>query len=246
MITLKSCPVCEGNNIKEVRRIVTISRTTAEIIPGVKIEALPVSHYFQCQECQLIFQNPRFSDSELEVFYSQGYYRRMIEMDSAAQDSDELNRAEVDAKIIKEKVGEVSSHLDIGASLGYLLDLVGAKIKVGIEAEVHRPQVNGVKVYRKISDVPQESFDLVTAIHVLEHVSKPLKYLQTMTKFIGRDGNLVIEVPTWKSPGGPLRLAHIYHFEPDVLKLMCKQVGLRVIHEEFTPHLLLICKKNPN
>jgi 2-polyprenyl-3-methyl-5-hydroxy-6-metoxy-1,4-benzoquinol methylase len=111
-----------------------------------------------------------------------------------------------------------------------------------VDANIDYIKAKSVSIYSDINQVPQKQFDLVTAIHVLEHVSKPLDYLKKMTNLVKKGGYLVIEVPTWKSPGGSLRFAHLYHFEPDVLKLMCAQVGLTVEHTEFTPHLLLICK----
>lgn len=242
MITLKSCSNCDSNHIREYRQVVQAPSVIYEITPGVKVNAVIITRYCACQDCNLIFQNPRLSDTELDKYYSTGCYRRTIGETDKQMDDGEVQRAKIDAEIIKQYIGKVMTHLDIGCSRGYLLEAVGASVKVGVEANVGYVKVKGVKVYPEINQVPDKSFGLVTAIHVLEHISKPLDRLQRMAKFVKKDGCLVIEVPTWKSLGGPLRLAHLYHFEPDVLKLMCKQVGLKVIHTEFTPHLMLICQ----
>lgn len=241
MITLNSCPICDSYRITQYNQAGTAPHVIHEIMPGVKVDAAIITRYCVCQDCNLIFQNPRLSDLELDEFYSQGYYRRTLNMTDKQMDDDEVYRAKIDAEIIKQYVGKLTSHLDIGCSRGYLLDAIGAAVRVGVESNVGYVSVKGVAVYPEINLVPQKSFDLVTAIHVLEHVPSPLDYLQSMAKFVSKSGHLVIEVPTWKSPGGPLRLAHLYHFEPDVLKLMCAQARLGVIHVQFTPHLMLIC-----
>lgn len=242
MITLNSCPICNSNSIARYNQSGVAPHVVHEIMPGVKVNAAILTYYSICQDCHVIFQNPRMSDEELDRFYIEGYYRRVINLTDEEKDKDEMFRAEVDSKIIKENLGEIESHLDIGASRGYLLDKVSAKLKVGVESDTSNVTVSGIKVYSQIKKVPQKSFNLITAIHTLEHVPDPVSFLKDMIKLVDKNGHLVIEVPTWKSPGGPLRLPHLFHFEPDVLRLMCKEVGLRVIHTEFTPHLMLICK----
>ena len=225
-------------------QVLPVGNLTYEIIRGVSVNAVVMTRYCACRDCHLIFQNPRLSDIELGKFYSTGYYRQTINATPEEVDGGELHRAKVDVEIIKRHIGEVKSHLDIGCGHGYLLNEVGSPRRVGVEPEVNYVKVEDIEIYPEMNKVPYKSFDLVSAIHVLEHVPYPLDYLKGIVKFIGKDGYLVIEVPTWKSPGGPLRFPHLYHFEPDVLKAICKQVGLNVIHEEFTPHLLLICNDN--
>lgn len=243
MITLRSCPMCDSVRMVQYHQAGLAPHVVHEIMQGVTVDAAIITRYFVCQSCHVIFQNPRLSDGELDRFYSEGIYRRTLNLTDEQKDKDETYRATIDSGIIKQHVGGVKAHLDVGCSRGYLLHAVGASVQVGVETDVDNVSVVGVEVYSDMSQVPQKSFDLVTAIHILEHVPRPLDYLRRMAAFAGKSGHLVIEVPTWKSPGGPLRLAHLYHFEPDVLKLLCKQVGLTVLHVEFTPHLMLICKK---
>lgn len=212
------------------------------MMPGVKIDAAIISYYSVCQNCGVIFQNPRLTDKELSKYYKEGYYRRSIDSKVEEMDKNELLRAEVDTQIIKKYKDTINSHLDLGCSRGYLLEKVGAKIKIGVEENIKYVEIKKVEVYPDIKDIPNKTFDLVTAIHLLEHVPHPLEYLKTIRKFLSTDGLLILEVPTWKSPGGPLRLAHLFHFEPDVLRKLCRQAGLDPIDVEFTPHLMLICK----
>ena len=244
MITLNSCPVCKNYKIIPYRQLGIAPVVSHEIMPGVFINAGIISHYFECQDCHVIFQNPRMSDEELDKFYEEDYYRRLLNLTDKERDEDEMNRAEFDSKIIKEHLGEIESHLDIGCSRGFLLDKVAAKFKTGVETSINQVIVTGVEVYTTIDQIlkAQKTFDLITMIHTLEHVPYPIDYLENIVKLVKKDGYLIIEVPTWKSPGGPLRLPHLFHFEPDVLKLICQRVGLKVSHVQFTPHLMLICR----
>lgn len=242
MITLKSCPVCESSEIAQYHQFGVAPRVKYEIMLGVSVSAAILTTYFVCQSCHVIFQNPRMSSKELNQYYTNGYYRQMINLTEKIISEDEMYRAKFDSKIIKETVGKVESHVDIGCSCGYFLSEMGARLKVGVEPNINCIKDKGIKVYSKMSQIPKKKFELVSALHTLEHLPDPVRSLKEMIKFVDKNSHLVIEVPTWKSPGGPLRLSHLFHFEPDVLRLICQGLGLRVIETKFTPHLLLICK----
>lgn len=241
MTIINACPNCHSLQIPEYRVRLEAS-LIIQIAPGVKVNAAIIVRYCRCQDCKLIFQNPRLSDEELDKYYESGVYRRTVYQLPEGRDATEENRAKIDVQIIKECIGKVATHLDIGCGRGFLLDKVGAELKVGVESDISFVSVKGVETYARIDQVPQKSFDLVSAIHLLEHMPYPLDFLKKMAGFVEKNGHLVIEVPSWQTRGGPLGFAHLSHFEPDVLKLMCLQVGLRVMHVEFTPHLLLICQ----
>lgn len=245
MIMLKECPICGNGKISNFEKIGLAPHVDYEIMPKVMVNAAIVSRYSVCSDCGIIFQNPRLSDSELDMFYGQGYYRQLLNMTQEQIDADELFRAKTDAEIIRGYFdGDIGSHLDVGCSRGNLLTELGTKIKVGVESNVDYVKENGIKVFKRLDQVPNQTFDLVSAIHVLEHESNPIDYLKSMAEFVKSGGLVAIEVPTWSSPGGPLRLPHLYHFEPEVLKRMCEQTGLTVLHEHHTPHLMLVCKSN--
>lgn len=243
MITLRSCPVCNSLNIVKYPKSGVAPTVQYELMDKVFVPALLLSNYYQCQNCHLIFQNPRMSDKEIDRYYKEGYYRKTINLTERERLKDEKYRAKEDAKIVLNKIGKINSHLDLGCGGGFFLKEVGAKIKYGVEPDPSCIKVKSIKTYSNIVEVERSEFDLVSAIHVLEHVTNPVDHIKRMAGIMSNDGFLVIEVPTWDSPGGPLRLAHLYHFEPDVLRLLLKGIGLRVIQTEFTPHLFLICQK---
>lgn len=245
MITHKSCPVCGSFNITAYHKT-GASVHKLPVIPGVEIDTTVHAYYSLCRDCRLIFQNPRFSDEELNRYYQEGHYRRLLRTveEESCTDEGEKHRAEFDAKAIKSLIGKVASHLDVGCGRGYFLDAIGADVRVGVESDQDYVKVKNIKLYKEMSEISKKTFDFVSALHVLEHVPYPLEFLKEMKQFLSDESFLMVEVPTWKSSGGPLRLSHLYHFETDVLKLICKQIGLQVIETIYTPHLIIICKKN--
>lgn len=116
MITLKSCPICSSNHIIQYHQAGLAPHIVHEIMPKVLVDATVITRYFVCQDCHVIFQNPRMSDQELEKFYAEGYYRRTLNMSDEEISQDETYRAKVDSEIIRLHIGKVSSHLDVGSS----------------------------------------------------------------------------------------------------------------------------------
>lgn len=248
MIFLKSCPVCRSQSLIHPAHVSLEPKVPFEIMPDVPVDAFIINHYSACQNCHVVFQNPRLSDEELERYYRDGYYHRMIYGTREGADDFEIRRAEIDSKIIKSYADRVESHLDIGCRRGYLLNAIDADMKIGVEPYSSYVRADGIKVYSRVSEVPPGGFNLVTMLHVLEHVADPLGLLQSAAGFVNKDGYLIVEVPAAKlkdgSKGLPLDFAHLFHFEPEVFKRLCREAGLRVLNIHFTPHTLLICQND--
>ena len=243
MITLKSCPNCGSYKIVFFKALGD-GVIPVEIIKGVNINAQIITIYNSCASCHLTFQNPQLSTEELGIYYGSGHYRDSVTKPPEGMDKSEEDRARVDSEIINKSIGHVGSHLDVGCGSGYLLKLVNADDKVGVDPDVEYIKFDDLEVYKDLSLVSQKEFDLVTVIHTLEHIPAPLKFLKKVTKFVKKGGYLIVEVPSFKTRGGPFGFFHLNYFEPDVLRLMCRKLGLTPIQTEFTPHLLLICKKD--
>lgn len=53
----------------------------------------------------------------------------------------------------------------------------------------------GYNVYKDISEVSVNSFEIITLFHVLEHFTNPVKTLQEIAAKIEKGGKIIIEVP---------------------------------------------------
>lgn len=73
-------------------------------------------------------------------------------------------------------------------------------------------------------------FDLITAIHVLEHVKKPEPFLVALQNLITPQGVLVIEVPDAASnPFDMIVVDHYSHFSSNVLSSLVRGLGYEVL-----------------
>jgi 2-polyprenyl-3-methyl-5-hydroxy-6-metoxy-1,4-benzoquinol methylase len=183
-------------------------------------------------------------DEDIRRFYGEGWYRKWLNMEQKAMDDDEKRRAQLDATIVKDFIGaSIGSHLDIGASRGFFLNEVDAKVKYAVEPNREYVTQKNVSVYSDITEIRNEQFDLVSALHSLEHSTNPRVFLLEACLKVRDGGHLLIEVPSEQSPGGWPRLAHTFHFPTWTLFHMAARLHLTIKHLLFTPHTLVIMEK---
>jgi 2-polyprenyl-3-methyl-5-hydroxy-6-metoxy-1,4-benzoquinol methylase len=88
------------------------------------------------------------------------------------------------------------------------------------------------------SGLPERSFDVVSAFHVLEHIADSRSFLARLRRWARPGGFVVIEVPNWASFQrrrmaaswtGLRPLEHIVHFTPRTLPQVMRSVGLEPV-----------------
>jgi SAM-dependent methyltransferase len=131
---------------------------------------------------------------------------------------------------------ERGSMLDMGCGTGPTLRafsrLVGGWSLYGYDP--HLPdrdrvaKIPGVKgIFEGKPDSIEQRFDLVTAVHVLEHVPDPLTFLKSMARCLGPDGKVLVQIPYF--PDSPFDLAiadHCSHFTLGYMAELCRRAGL--------------------
>jgi len=73
------------------------------------------------------------------------------------------------------------------------------------------------------------TFDLITAVHVLEHVTEPLRFLQGMRSLMHTDSRALIQIPHF--PSSPFDLAifdHCSHFTCSSISSLLARAGLMI------------------
>jgi hypothetical protein len=225
------CPYCDNTSFKSEGYVENKAGICS--LGGAEVEAWVRSNYYSCRVCGLVFKSPRLTDSELELFYSSGEYRRMMGDQTQEQlDTDEISRADRIASLTNHPL----RHLDVGSSRGYLLNKVGASVQIGVE-------LNKNYAEKEYGGEVSGKFDLITIIHVLEHVNHPVEFLARYTELLTDDGKMIIEVPSDMSAGGPLRFAHTFYFAMATLSRIILKAGLQPTQSMFTPHTLFICER---
>jgi len=90
--------------------------------------------------------------------------------------------------------------LDVGAGSGAVLDRLGPLSSVCAAVEPQETAAGFLKelghtVYRRLEDVPNANFNIITLFHVFEHIQAPVELLRNLRSKLAEGGRLIIEVP---------------------------------------------------
>lgn len=106
-----------------------------------------------------------------------------------------------------------------------------------------------VRLYCGSKNPPNGHFDLISLVHVLEHLEHPAHFLAGLLKLARPRAKILIEVPDAKANPFILPVAdHISHFDRRSLRTVAEKAGLRVqvLRSDLVPReLTLIATVNP-
>lgn len=135
--------------------------------------------------------------------------------------------------------------LEVGCHAGTFLQLAqlrsaasftGTELDRGFREELQR---EGFDVRSTLEDCAGQSFDAIMVFHVLEHIARPVEFLQAIGRLLGPSGRLVIEVPNltdallWtytipKYRDHYWRYAHVWYFSAAPLRRLLETAGFAV------------------
>lgn len=189
-----------------------------------------------CNSCRLIYVNPPPEPEQLTLSYSDEY-RDWIGVDVATpvQGIKHLGLRRKRRALEKYSDG-LGRLLDVGCGEGnFVLEArLSGWDAVGTEVDSHQAalasRIGGAEV--RVGDLTdchfeEESFDVVTMWHVLEHLRNPLETLAEVHKLLKPGGLLIVMVPdcsclaarlfkaSWSGYDPP---RHLCNFSPDVLE----------------------------
>lgn len=192
-----------------------------------------------CHRCGFVFQSPRMTPEELNHFYAHEY-RVVYQGDAGPTGKDlmvQTHRAAHAAGLVAETKTHIRRHLDIGSSAGLLLQAFKTRFNcdiTGIEpGEQYRQyaEKQGITTFASLEALEQagaEKFDLVSMMHVLEHLPEPVRSLAEIREnFLEPDGLLLVEVPNLFGHDS-FETAHMSAFSPHTLHETLKQAGYTI------------------
>jgi 2-polyprenyl-3-methyl-5-hydroxy-6-metoxy-1,4-benzoquinol methylase len=193
-----------------------------------------------CQRCGLVFQSPRMTEAESDAFYAKEY--RLLQEGSAGPTERNVaaqnKRADSLLDFVRPEVRALSRHLDIGCSIGILLENFRRTYHntgVGVEpGEAHRLHARreGLTVHASLDELEKAGearFDLISMSHVLEHLPDPVGYLTGLRESIlAPDGWLLLEVPNLYAHDS-FEVAHLFAFSHHTLCEVLRQSGFSVV-----------------
>lgn len=83
-----------------------------------------------------------------------------------------------------------------------------------------------------------ENYDVISLVHVLEHLEDPAPVLATLRSKANPGGFLLVEVPSWRTNPFAVMIAdHASHFTPESLRMVVSAGGwnCRRVHEDWVP-----------
>jgi SAM-dependent methyltransferase len=204
-----------------------------------------------CVACGLAWNSVMMNEAELAAFYA-GYTKKV-----GSEEEDDLlfggpeqevetltdSQARFVAMHVSAPTGRV---LDIGCGKGAFLKAFAARRPgwhcAGVEPSReeaaiarHTPAFEIHEGMFGEATLERESFDLVTIMHVLEHVRRPSIVVGQMRELIRPGGLLFVEVPNVLDPNmfyDLLLFEHLYHFSPETLVWFLEREGFDIVAVE--------------
>jgi SAM-dependent methyltransferase len=249
---MKECPVCN-------------KRDSHILFPHIPYPEKEV--YFsmiRCRKCGLLFADPIPTEEFLNVIYQklvhdQSYQKRYGERGIEWN----IRNCFIPHLELIEKYRRPGLLLDLGCGEGIFLKVARERGWIPFGIEVGEPMVRkaqevyglaNVKVGNlDFLDYQEESFDAVTFIHSLEHLTKPLKAVEGAFRVLKRGGLLYIAVPNFSYEAYrnmfliPLNLrikiirrlsqihppTHIWIFSALPLKILLERVGFQLLEKVY-------------
>jgi SAM-dependent methyltransferase len=174
---------------------------TCDLCGGTRLSTVsPEANVVECNACGYRFVSPRPSQAEIASSYSEpDFYDGWLE--------NEAGRARMWSKRLDllKRVGRSARLLDIGAGIGTFLalardrfgwDVTGTEVSTAaVTIARERYGLELLLGWAEDLALPEESFDLITLWHVLEHVPSPSKTLTLCHELLRPGGFLAIAVP---------------------------------------------------
>lgn len=156
----------------------------------------------------------------------------------AWQGADGLRTAEFNKHLWQPHISAADDVLDFGCGGGYLLKVLEARRKVGVEVNPHareRARELGIEVYPSVAEVPGR-FSRVISSHALEHVPHPRQALVELKEKLADEHSrllLLLPLDDWRSRSqrkyDPSDInMHLQTWTPQLLGNLLRSCGLRV------------------
>jgi 2-polyprenyl-3-methyl-5-hydroxy-6-metoxy-1,4-benzoquinol methylase len=179
----------------------------------------------RCSSCNLVFTSPRYTEEYLKSLYEKSYYEKAASYlcgQLSAPYEDLYGLAKSARKLFKEEKRPRLRSLDVGCGGGVV---VQAFKSMGWESVGIDPSEKAIESGRRlgldlrtvgIGSPELGDFDLVTALHVLEHTYSPQKFLRDAGHRLKENGYFILEVPNYESHGSMKWRQNWPHLFPDL------------------------------
>lgn len=204
----------------------------------------------QCSNCSTILTNPRPSAKYLSKYYEDDQY--ISHSNKANTPINFLYKAvrlytiRKKIKLISKLVPNKGKLLDYGSGTGHFLKATKSNNweSTGVEPDASARRFAIDKLNLSVEqEIPDQKghYDIITAWHVLEHVSEFEKTVKKLKKILKPDGYLILALPNYESYDANHYQEywaaydvprHLYHFSQNSMKHFAKRFRLKLIDQK--------------
>ncbi len=244
---LKNCPLCDSENNQHVKTEKCEFPTNAH--PEVTAFNNVWIHLLECQDCSFAFTQEIPS---APTFFHHRYDNKNFDPKHEVESDRKHVIFDEIFNLLKKEGKESGHYLDVGSFAGKLLKYASDRgfecrgVELNPKLAHYTKEILGIDVINgKIQDVelPQNEFDVITIIDVLEHLEGPKVILEKLSAALKNDGILLVKVPHYNmqflkqniantlglSPTGIFQsFGHINHFNQNSMSLVAKACNLKL------------------
>jgi len=211
-------------------------------------------NFVRCTQCGLVQRNPQPVKEEIIARYSKTFGKdylsyeleneaAFLKLQQLALQDAGFDKTEKAAFLRAKNIGREPSVLDIGCATGALLAslrdrgwrVTGVEISPGAEYAQKERGLDVRSIPLEEINFPDESFDVILASHLVEHLNDPRSFFLELRRILKKDGIIFITTPNISGFqarlfGGRWRSAifdHLYLFSKRVLLKMLKTCGFK-------------------
>jgi len=193
----------------------------------------------KCDNCELTFANKMPSSKDLDIYYSSGLYYEIVSnpyQNDIIEFSIKLAKTRLELIDKKTNGNGFKNVLDIGAGNAQFGKALLYKFPnsnydaVEPDTEVSNQWGNWVRNrFEGIDQIKGKSYNLIILNQVLEHVNKPIEFLQSINRFLKQDGYLYIDVPFQDYVFKPSVEPHLLFWNKQSLSILLEKVGCKTL-----------------
>lgn len=248
------CKICGETGGEKVLDVTGYNDSYLELL---KLEYEEIERfYIRCFKCGLVYKNLFLSDNEKDELYrkfrddafrsesKRQYFDRITSLPN--EKSENFEKYE----FLDNFLDSSGKHLDVGGGVGVFSfgfknfftnwSSVVVEPSQGVKEIAISNNVELINSYLsdETANIIGNNFDLITAIHVLEHVDSPDKFLLTLAKFLAENGMIYIETPSTLDIGfldpshDRFMSQHEVIYDEQSIVNLCKKTNLNVVFSE--------------
>lgn len=248
----ENCINCESIDLKEIRA--EVAKFITHYVFGGRF--YPTKAY-QCKKCNMIFTEISYTDDQMDVlyfdyrgsdyvnvrdFFEPGYRTLNVILSHNPEDhKGRINNIVGLLKLLNIDSASFKSTIDYGGDRGQNIptSFPGDKFVYDV-SDV--PVECGIKKIKDIGLIKEKKFDFIMCMHVLEHLSEPIKVLNQLKNMMHEKSYLYIELPyepaveetNLSNPDFKITAhEHINFYTPESIRSGLQNIGLKVMYSEY-------------